>query len=50
MALAAASLPELPAVVRKETAGQQEGRLKWFRDARFGLFIHWGVYAVPAGF
>lgn len=21
----------------------------WWRDARFGLFIHWGVYAVPAG-
>lgn len=20
----------------------------WFRDARFGIFIHWGVYAVPA--
>lgn len=24
-------------------------RLKWFEDARFGMFIHWGVYAVPAG-
>lgn len=21
---------------------------KWFTDARFGIFIHWGVYAVPA--
>ncbi len=21
----------------------------WWQDARFGLFIHWGVYAVPAG-
>ena len=21
---------------------------KWFRDAKFGIFIHWGVYAVPA--
>jgi alpha-L-fucosidase len=20
----------------------------WFREARFGIFIHWGVYAVPA--
>lgn len=26
-----------------------ERRLKWFRDARFGMFIHWGLYAVPAG-
>ena len=24
-------------------------RLKWWREARFGLFVHWGVYAVPAG-
>ena len=24
-------------------------RLQWFRDAKFGLFIHWGLYAVPAG-
>jgi alpha-L-fucosidase len=23
--------------------------LAWWREARFGLFIHWGVYAVPAG-
>lgn len=21
---------------------------KWFSDAKFGIFIHWGVYAVPA--
>ena len=21
----------------------------WFRDARFGMFIHWGLYAIPAG-
>ena len=20
----------------------------WYRDARFGIFIHWGVYSVPA--
>ena len=20
---------------------------KWFKDAKFGIFIHWGVYAVP---
>ena len=26
-----------------------ENRMEWWRDARFGMFIHWGVYAVPAG-
>jgi alpha-L-fucosidase len=23
--------------------------MKWWREARFGMFIHWGLYAVPAG-
>ena len=23
--------------------------MKWWREARFGMFIHWGVYSVPAG-
>jgi hypothetical protein len=50
MAPPAAGLPALPAVVRDESPEQTEGRLRWFREARFGLFIHWGVYAVPAGF
>ncbi|MEQ1823907.1 MAG: alpha-L-fucosidase [Fimbriimonadaceae bacterium] len=27
----------------------QDHRLDWFREARFGMFIHWGLYAVPAG-
>src|SRR5258706_6265168 len=30
-----------------DAAGKQ--RLAWWREARFGLFIHWGLYAVPAG-
>ncbi|MBL8761676.1 MAG: alpha-L-fucosidase [Phycisphaerae bacterium] len=24
-------------------------RLGWWSDARFGMFIHWGLYAIPAG-
>ncbi|WP_233346282.1 alpha-L-fucosidase, partial [Hyphomonas pacifica] len=20
----------------------------WFRDAKFGIFIHWGPYSIPA--
>ena len=27
----------------------REKRLEWWREARFGMFIHWGIYAVPAG-
>lgn len=26
-----------------------DARMAWWRDARFGLFIHWGLYAIPAG-
>ena len=32
-----------------ETKTQKEQRMKWWKDARFGLFIHWGLYSVPAG-
>ncbi|MFB3902777.1 MAG: alpha-L-fucosidase [Acidobacteriota bacterium] len=32
-----------------DTPAKREARLKWWREARFGMFIHWGVYAVPAG-
>lgn len=27
----------------------KEERMAWWEDARFGMFIHWGLYAVPAG-
>ncbi len=33
----------------QETPQQRDARMKWWRDARFGMFIHWGLYAVPAG-
>lgn len=26
-----------------------EQRIAWWREARFGCFIHWGVYSVPGG-
>ena len=32
-----------------ETPAQRDGRMSWWRQARFGMFIHWGVYSVPAG-
>jgi alpha-L-fucosidase len=28
---------------------EKDERMGWWREARFGMFIHWGVYAVPAG-
>jgi alpha-L-fucosidase len=32
-----------------ETKEQRDARMQWWREARFGMFIHWGVYSVPAG-
>src|SRR6266436_5589656 len=32
-----------------ESASEHDQRMAWFREARFGLFIHWGLYSVPAG-
>ena len=23
--------------------------MEWWREARFGMFIHWGLYSIPAG-
>jgi alpha-L-fucosidase len=28
---------------------ERNARMAWWRDARFGMFIHWGLYAIPAG-
>ncbi len=37
----AAGLPDAPAL--------QAQKMAWFDDARFGMFLHWGIYSVPAG-
>jgi alpha-L-fucosidase len=32
-----------------ETKEQRDARMAWFRDGRFGMFVHWGPYAVLGG-
>ena len=32
-----------------ETPAQHDARMNWWRKAKFGMFIHWGIYSVPAG-
>ncbi len=44
-AMLCCSLP----LAHAETAAQRDARMAWFREARFGMFIHWGLYSVPAG-
>jgi alpha-L-fucosidase len=53
-AVVALDIPGAPEIVKPdpyadETHAQRDDRMAWWRDARFGMFIHWGVYAVPAG-
>jgi alpha-L-fucosidase len=36
-------------IYTSEPAEYKDMRMAWWREARFGLFIHWGIYAVPAG-
>ena len=43
-----AGLPAYPLVTRHESAAARAARMQWFHEARFGIFIHWGVYSVPA--
>ena len=26
---------------------EREKRVQWFQNARFGMFLHWGLYAIP---
>ncbi len=36
-------------VRQREAAEQRDVRMGWWREARFGMFVHWGLYAVAAG-
>ena len=32
-----------------ETAAERDARMAWWREARFGMFLHWGLYSGLAG-
>src|ERR1700748_3891967 len=42
-------LTNLSAQTPADSALQRRQRMQWWEDARFGMFIHWGIYSVPAG-
>ena len=49
--LAWAAVP-MPAAQVQAPSGPDPARierLRWFHEAKYGLFIHWGLYAIPAG-
>lgn len=41
--------PPVAAIQDTETPAQRDARMQWWREARFGMFIHWGLYSIPAG-
>jgi len=45
-ALLLASLNVLHAA---ETLPERDASMKWWREARFGMFVHWGLYSGLAG-
>ena len=49
--LPAQTMPEvMPELANKvQSSPEHDARMAWFREAKYGLFIHWGLYAIPAG-
>ena len=35
--------------VTGESKEQRDRRMAWWREAKFGMFIHWGLYSIPGG-
>jgi alpha-L-fucosidase len=43
------SQPAIATSRHQRPEARLDRRLDWWRDAKFGMFIHWGLYAIPAG-
>ena len=43
-ATAAVETNDPAAIWKAEYGPSHEERMQWWREARFGMFIHWGVY------
>lgn len=48
LAMAAAPFAQ-SAAATIETTAQRDARMQWWREARFGMFVHWGLYSGLAG-
>ena len=40
------ALWQIPTLLISETKVEKAERMEWFKDAKLGIFIHWGIYAV----
>lgn len=39
----------LTSVAQTSAKADTSGKMKWWNDSKFGMFIHWGIYSIPAG-
>lgn len=46
---ACASYAQYPPVYKSTESAEHAQKMQWWRDAKFGMFMHWGVYSVSAG-
>jgi alpha-L-fucosidase len=49
LALALSSVSMAQKVNVTTVPKQNDPKMQWWKDAKFGMFIHWGIYSVPAG-
>jgi alpha-L-fucosidase len=47
--LACAALVSAVPLAKARDIPSDQKRTEWFRNDKFGLFVHWGIYSVPAG-
>lgn len=40
---------QTPEAIVKATEPTADSHMQWWRDARYGMFIHWGLYSVAGG-
>jgi len=39
----------LTTTIKAEKIDSQNSKMGWWKEAKFGMFIHWGLYSIPAG-
>lgn len=49
LAASAAAIPALRGLQPRLTVASSADRMAWWREARFGMFLHWGLYSILAG-
>src|SRR5260221_6796995 len=47
--MALVAVARAQSMARRPPDTARDKRLEWFREAKYGMFIHWGLYALPAG-